>query len=112
MTLTTIQDAIIPVFVAYTTTDEWGRLGAMLGVFRSKQDGEVAAHKRGWYGSDGRVVMKHAVEDGLNLYILEDFTPTCFMDVTEQRAAQQKAKLEAAMAKLTPEEIALIKGAK
>ncbi|QXV71812.1 hypothetical protein psageK4_158 [Pseudomonas phage psageK4] len=112
MTLTTIQDAIVPVFVAYTTTDEWGRIGTMIGVYRTEDDAKVAAHKKGWYGSDGRVMMKHAVEDGLDLYVLEGFLPLCYTDVTELREAQRKAKLEAALAKLTPEEIALIKGAK
>jgi hypothetical protein len=112
MTLSYIQDKIVPVYAAYTTQDEWGRIGSLIGLYRTEQDAKIGADRKGWYGSDGRVVMKHAIEDGLDLYLLEGFLPVCYTDVTEQREEIRKRKLEAALAKLTPEEIALIKGVK
>lgn len=110
MSLTTIQSNIIPVFVAYAVNDEYGRNKRLLSVHRNKSDAEFAAKGQGWYGGPGDVQMKHAVEDGLDLYVLESLHPTCFADVTAKREAERKAKVEAAMAKLTPEEVALLKG--
>lgn len=110
--LTAVQSNIIPVFCAYEVHDEYGRSKSLLSIHRNKPDAEFAAKNKGWYGGFGDVKMKHAVEDGLDLYLLEAYTPYCFHDVTEQREAEKQAKLEVALAKLTPEEIALIKGAK
>jgi hypothetical protein len=108
--LTDIQSAIVTVFVAYEVHDEFGRCRSMLSVHRHKHEAEFAAKNKGWYGGPGDVKQKHAIEDGPDLYILEGYTPTCFADVTAQREAERKARVEAAMAKLTPEEIALLKG--
>lgn len=112
MTLTAIQNNIVPVFVAYEVHDEYGRHKTQLSVHRNKQDAEFAAKNKGWYGGQGDVQHKHAIEDGLDLYLLVDYRPTCFADVTAKREAERQAKLEIALAKLTPEEILLIKGAK
>lgn len=112
MSLTSIQNRIIPVFVAYAVSDEFGRVKKQLSVHRNKQDAEFATRNQGWYGGPGCVQHKHAIEDGLDLYVLADYNPTCFADVAAQREAEKQAKLEVALAKLTPEEIALIKGAK
>jgi hypothetical protein len=112
MSLTNIQNNIIPVFCAYEVHDEYGRSKSLLSIHRNKSDAEFAAKRAGWYGGPGDVQHKHAIEDGLDLYILESYTPRCFADVAAQREAEKQAKLEVALAKLTPEEIALIKGAK
>lgn len=108
--LTNIQSNIVPVFVAYEVHDEYGRHKTMISVHRNKIDAEFASKNKGWYGGPGDVQMKHAIEDGLDLYILADYHPTCFADVTAKREAERKAKVEAAMAKLTPEEVTLLKG--
>lgn len=110
MSLTNIQNNIVPVFVAFEVHDEYGRHKTMISVHRNKQDAEFASKNKGWYGGPGDVQMKHAIEDGLDLYILETLHPTCFADVTAKREAERQAKVEVAMAKLTPEEIALLKG--
>lgn len=112
MSLTNIQTNIVPVFCAYEVHDEYGRSKSLLSIHRNKTDAEFASKNKGWYGGPGDVKMKHAIEDGLDLYLLEAYTPYCFADVTAKREAEKKAKLEVALAKLTPEEIALIKGAK
>ena len=70
MSLTNIQNNIIPVFVAYAVDDEYCRVKRMLSVHRNKSDAEFAAKNQGWYGGPGDVQMKHAIEDGLDLYIL------------------------------------------
>lgn len=110
MSLTNIQNNIVPVFCAYEVHDEYGRHKTLISVHRTKSDAEFASKNKGWYGGPGDVQMKHAVEDGLDLYILADFRPVCYADVTAKREAERKAKVEAAMAKLTPEEVALLKG--
>ncbi|AHJ87411.1 hypothetical protein phiPsa374_151 [Pseudomonas phage phiPsa374] len=110
MTLTTIQNNIVPVFVAYEVHDEYGRNKSVLSLHRTKADAEVAARNKGWYGGPGDVQMKHAIEDGLDLYLLADFRPTCYADVTELRERQRQRAVEAALAKLTPEEIEALKG--
>lgn len=110
MTLSIIQQSIIPVFCAYEIHDEYGIHKTLVSIHRNKPDAEFAAKGKGWYGGMGCVAMKHAIEDGLDLYLLSDYNAHCFADVTERRAAEKKAKLDAVLAKLTPEEIALIKG--
>lgn len=110
MTLTYIQDNIIPVFCAYEVHDEYGRHKTLMSIHRNRQEAEFAIIGKGWYGGSGDVQHKHAIEDGLDLYLLEGYTPTCFADVTEQRAKVKAEKIAKALAKLTPEEIELIKG--
>lgn len=112
MSLTNIQNNIVPVFIAYEVHDEYGRHKTQLSVHRNKQDAEFTAKNKGWYGGQGDVQHRFAIEDGLDLYVLVDFHPTCFADVTAKREAEKQAKLEVALAKLTPEEITLIKGVK
>lgn len=110
MSLTKVKESIIPVFCAYEVHDEYGNRKTLLSIHRNKADAEFAAKNQGWWGGPGDVQMKHAIEDSLDLYLLNGFKSYCFADVSEQRAADKKAKLEAALVKLTPEEIALIKG--
>lgn len=110
MTLSIIQKKIIPVFCAYEVHDEFGNCKTLLSIHRNKPDAEFASKNTGWYGGSGDVQMKHAIEDGLDLYLLNSPFPYCFSDVTEKRDLEKKAKLEAALSKLTIEEIDLIKG--
>lgn len=108
--MTNIQNNIVPVFVTYAVGDKYGRLKRMLSVHRNRADAEFAAKNQGWYGGPGDVQMKHAIKDGLDLYILADIRPTCFSDVAAEREAERQAKVKAAMAKLTTEELELLKG--
>lgn len=109
MSLTQIEDAIIPVWVVYQTVDEYGRLGKLSGVFRTEQDANVGAVGEGWYGSNGKVIMKHAIEDGDYLYLMEGFGAQQFKDVTLLREKQLKNRINQVLSKLTEEEIILLK---
>lgn len=109
MSLAKIEDAIIPVLVVYQTVDEYGRLGSISGVFRTEEDADVGAVGQGWYGSKGKVIMKHAVQDGENLYILEGFGALQFKDVTVLREQQHKEKVNKLLSKLTEDEISLLR---
>jgi hypothetical protein len=110
MSLTDIQNNIIPVFCAYEVHDEYGRNKTLMSIHRTKQEAELAAVRKGYYGGPGDVQMKHAIEDGLDLYLLVGFAPSCFADVTAQREAARKVKLDAIKAKLTKEELEILMG--
>lgn len=110
MSLTPIQDAIIPVFIVYETIDEWGRKGGQVGVYRSRSDADRGAKRQGWYGSDGKVEHRLAVQDGDYLYVLEGMYPTQFKDVLDRIEEERVAKVATILAKLTDDEIALLKG--
>lgn len=97
---------IITVFVGYTTVDEWGRKGSMVGIYRTHDDAKVGVQKQGWYGSEGRIEEKKAIEIGLDLYIVEEVG--CFVDVTKQREEQKRQELARIKAKLTPAELEVL----
>jgi hypothetical protein len=109
MTLTVIQDAIIPVFAAYRVHDEYGNRTTLISIHRTKEDAGVATYREGWYGGPGKVITKHAIEDGENLYILESLQPFQFKDVTEQRAELARIKVNQILSKLTEAEIQVLK---
>ena len=103
---------ILEAFVVYETTDEWGRLGKMCGVCRTMKEAQTFAKGKGYYGSMGRIQESAAIDLSGNLYLLASPTPVVFEDVKALQEAEKQAKLAAALAKLTPEEIELIKGVK
>lgn len=109
MTLTVIQDSIIPVFAAYSVNDEYSRSIRLLSLHRTKEDAEVACHRQGYYGGPGKVLMKHAIQDGDKLYLLEDFKVHEFSDVTEKRLELEKIKLSEILGKLSESEVELLK---
>lgn len=108
--MSSLRNNIVKAFAVYTTNDEWGRIGSLVGIYRNFPDAKVGAQGQGWYGSEGRIMEKTVLEDGYDLYVLETEKPMCYVDVEELREAARQKALEAALAKLTPEEIALIKG--
>lgn len=104
-----IQEKIITVYCGYTTIDEYGRRGALIGVYRNREDANLGVSNQGWYGGPGDVVEKKAIQDGDDIYPLEVTRPWCFKDVEELREQRRKELLDAALAKLTPMELLLIK---
>lgn len=100
---------IIPVWCVYETIDEYGRLGSLDSVYRTVNDAKLGAKGKGWYGGEGRVERKHAIEDGANLYILVSSDPYQFKDVAELMEKDKQERLERALSKLSEEERQLIK---
>jgi len=110
MTTINPKNAMIPVWCGYTTTNEYGHLGPLYGVYRTEDDANVGVLGIGWYGSSGRVIKKWALEYGYDLYILDNTEPTCFNDVTERREELRQHKIATALGKLTEEEIQILRG--
>jgi hypothetical protein len=54
---------IIKVYVVFTTIDDWGRHGERLGIFSTPEDAIQCAKGQGWYGGNGDIVEKWAIED-------------------------------------------------
>lgn len=99
---------IIPVWCVYETTYEDGRLGILDSVYKTVNDAKLGAKGKGWYGGAGKVVLKHAIEEGDNLYILGSPDPHQFKDVAELMEKDKQERLERALSKLS-EEMQLIK---
>lgn len=102
---------IIDVYGAFTTIDEYGRIGECLGWFSIERDAKLAAAKRGWYNGDGTVKKAKAISitnsDGrfpqTTVYVLADPPNPIDLDGTRTKVrAQIKAT---ALKKLTAEEI-------
>lgn len=101
---------IMTVYTAYETVNEYGQLGRMLGIAKSKIEAETLAERQGWYGSNGRVMEAKAIVDALdNVWLLAgDGNPTAFYDDVERKRKEREQMREKALAKLTEEELALI----
>lgn len=95
---------IVDVWVVHETTDEFGRIGKCLGVFRSEFFADEAAKGKGWWGGPGRVLKKKAfVTSDSEVYVLEgDAKPLRFADEEAERELREKAlgKLSASERKL------------
>ena len=52
---------IIDVYVAWTTTDEYGRQGQIIGIYTEKRNALLASTGNGWYGGDGKVEGRKAI---------------------------------------------------
>lgn len=94
---------IINVACVYETYDEYGRLGDLVVVCRNLADAEIAAKGKGWYGGQGRVLEKKAIQIGDDIYPLIDNNPWKFKDVEELRAKEKLKAFEDTLKKLTPE---------
>lgn len=95
--------------VAYTvkeTVDDRGRTGDLIGVFFSAEEADKAAKGKGWYGGQGEVRERAVLMDESgSVYILESAAPiTPGVNLPEEH----KAKVRAALDKLTPEDRALL----
>lgn len=92
----------INVYVAYETTDEYGRLGSILGVKNTEHAAEQLAKGRGWWGGPGCVLRKEAIYDNGTYYIIEGQITS---DVMRLRKVEDQL---AALNVLTDEQIELL----
>lgn len=97
---------IITVYAVYETTNEWGAHGALITVTEDKSKADAAAERRGWYNSKADIVEKPAalLDDGKVLLLHSAVSYPLDTDLP----AELKARREAALAKLSPEEIKLL----
>ncbi len=88
-------------------TDDDGRPSNLVGYYREQLGAKVAAKGRGGYGAEGDIQPVKAIpaEDG-KFYILAE--PEAMVLDVDLIKLQKEAR-DAALAKLTPEEIALLK---
>ena len=57
---------------AYTTTDEFGRIGKVIGYYTSDYGARRAAKNRGWYNGDGSVMKHPVIFINDNIFLLAD----------------------------------------
>jgi hypothetical protein len=96
---------VISVWEAHVTVDDRGGLGDMIGVFSSKPLADEAVKGRGWYGGDGRVTERRAIDIGDGkVYLLadtkEDQPLPLDLDIPQRKAQIRRE----ALAALTPEQ--------
>ena len=92
------------VYVAYSTTDEYGRRGNRSGIFTSRSKAETEAIGIGWWGGKGTVTVEHAIIVEGVAYLLSSPHPVD-LDITSLEARLTKEKLkDAALAKLSADE--------
>lgn len=90
----------VEAFMVTASDDEWGRKTNLIGYFSTSEKASIAAHKAGWYGSDGEVTPRRMLQDSNgNLYSAD--TVGKFVDIDQEHA---KRMLQEIKAKLTPEE--------
>lgn len=86
----------------WETTNEFGRHGAMIGLFTDEADAKRFAEGKGWFGSNGSVVGGQAVTIGDTIYLIREMINKDDLNIS----LPEKAKLrrEQALAKLTDED--------
>lgn len=94
------------VYEVWTTEDDRGRRGRMVGVFTEKQVAVNSARGKGWYGGDAEVAEGHAVQLDGKWYRLA--SPEEVELNTDLIAEEERIKREA-LAKLSPRERRLLK---
>ena len=102
-----VTGEIIEGFAVYTTIDEYGRRGDLVGVFTDETLAERAAKGRGWYAGKGdvdHVFVLRLDEGGLFLLKGGDGIERLNCDLIDER----RNRIAAARAKLTDEEAALL----
>lgn len=106
----TINGRFGTVHVAWTTTNEYGAHGSIVGVFLTKQEAEKASQGVGWFGGQGAVTTSRAlILDNDTVYLISNTEPFPIgVNLPEaQKALCQQAK-EKLLAALRPEELAAL----
>lgn len=93
---------IFKIWVAATTSDEYGREGSPIGYFTDRAMAKAAAKDRGWYGSDGLCYSVYAVKLDGKYYILKGIEP---VEINVDFRKQKNELIKSGLSKLTPEEI-------
>lgn len=97
---------VINAFAVYSTVDEYGRRGGLVGVYTHESDAEVRVNSSGWYGGRGEKVPVTVFIHGDKTYMAERMTEVSELDTDLPEVRRQK--IAAAKAKLTPEEWELL----
>lgn len=98
---------LITVYAAFETVDEYGRIGALHGIFTSEAKANEVASGIGWYGGKGKVESRKALKDGGEVYLIDPVYSkplTLNVDLVQET---QNLKQQA-MNKLTPAEQKLL----
>lgn len=97
----------IYIYAVYTTENEYGRLGSCVGFFSKSNDADLAAKGQGWYGGNGVVQPRRAIQIDNEYFLLDkDFHTKIIIDTNLHKLEEQK-KAEA-LAKLTEEDKILL----
>ncbi len=97
---------VINAFAVYSTVDEYGRRGGLVGVFTHESDADNRANSSGWFGGRGEKVPVTVFIDGDKNYMAERISEIDLLDTDLPQL--RRSQIEAAKAKLTPEERALL----
>lgn len=92
---------ILTVYGAHGDGGERG-LGPLLGYFTDKKVAQQVSKGKGWYGGDGYISEKMAVNTGNGVYLIEDPKP---IDLNNEFAIKKDQLKASALSKLTPDEI-------
>lgn len=101
-------EQIETVWTAHSSDDERGASAVLLGIFTDEEHAKEAAHMKGWYGGDGNVEKRKALllSDGQALLLDRKVYYPVTLDANLPQ--EREVKFQAALAKLTPEEIDLL----
>lgn len=92
---------IFKAFAVYETTDDYGRRGSCLGIFRSSISANEAAKGRGWYGGDAECTEVWLVEIDGKYYRLKSPEP---VDLDRQQAIYDEKLKQQTLASMTAEQ--------
>ncbi|AFU88041.1 hypothetical protein CcrColossus_gp171 [Caulobacter phage CcrColossus] len=105
-----MEAKIVRLYVTYTTTDDRGVVGGIVGYFASSGEADYAATGKGYFGGMGTVRERYAIKVGDRYYLLAEGAQDGFpasdlnIDLIAQRGRQKAEAKSAAMAALTPEQ--------
>lgn len=92
------------VYSVYTTTDEYGRRGRLVGHFSDKTEADNQAQGQGWYGGKGDVVKIYSITIDGNTFALQSKETIKLNEIY----GDEYYKKQNALAKLTDEEKKLL----
>ena len=103
-----MTDKIITVHTVHETVDEYGRNGALVGIFHHESEARAAAKGKGWYGGEGSVEQRLAIETAEGAYLLDRSSTGMPATMDTDLVKLRRDQIAAAKAKLTPEELRLL----
>ena len=103
--MTQITGTLRPAHAVYTTQDEYGRRGALIGVYTTSAAAEKAAERAGWFNGKGQIddIMVLITDTG-EIYMMGTKVPMLDTNLPQERDRRRQAALD----KLTPEDRELL----
>lgn len=96
----------VTIFGVWTTVDQYGYSGSVVGYFRTRAEAKAAATGQGWHGGEGRVEPIPALEDGdKDVWLLRQTEPVPGPKLDMDWLLARTRIRDKALKKLTPEEI-------